>query len=249
MIQKPNGDWVMVYMADADPVGGYTEQIGIATSTTGIEGPYVKLPQAEPEIAFGPPGSLDHQTIADPWVVEFDGTFYVGYTASPTKANWNTTYATTTDWVTLTKSNTVILGQGSGYDANSAFRGAVTKFGDTYYFPYTSQGSGGFMFSMATQPAPLAPENPVNNPEAVFKFYDGFDGSSLDSSKWSMANRGMPGGSVSVSGGFLNVTAPAGPLNIQEVIGTSSFGPGGIMLESLARHPTASGTCSRRPAR
>ena len=97
------------------------------------------------------------------------------------------------------------------------------------------------MFSMATQPASLAPENPVNNPEAVFKFYDGFDGSSLDSSKWSMANRGTPGGSVSVSGGFLNVTAPAGPLNIQEVIGTSCFGPGGIMLESLARHPTASG--------
>ena len=28
----------------------------------------------------------------------------------------------------------------------SAFRGAVTRVGDTYLFPYTAQGSGGFQF-------------------------------------------------------------------------------------------------------
>jgi methyltransferase family protein len=53
-----------------------------------------------------------------------------------TKAGWNTTYATTSDWRTFRKSNTVILGQGTSYDSASAFRGAVSRFGDTYYLPY-----------------------------------------------------------------------------------------------------------------
>ena len=242
VIQKPNGDWVMVYMADADPAGGYTEQIGIATSTTGVEGPYVKSP-LNPVIAFGPPGSLDAGTIADPWVVEFNGTYYIGYTASPTKTNWNTTYATTTDWLTFTKSNTVILGQGGAgaYDSTSAFRGAVTLIGDTYYFPYTSQ-NGGFHFSMATQPASAAAPNIVNNPEAVFNFYDGFSGSAVDATKWRSSSRGFAGGTATVSGGFLTLTAPpVGSVNIQQLIGTSTFGPGGTMLEASARHDTGTG--------
>ena len=242
VIQKPNGEWVMVYMADADPAGGYTEQIGIATSTTGVEGPYIKSP-LNPVIAFGPPGSLDAGTIADPWVVEFDSTFYVGYTASPTKAGWNTTYATTTDWVSYTKSNTVILGQGGAgsYDSTSAFRGAVTQIGDTYYFPYTSQ-NGGFHFAMATQPASAASPNIVNNPDAVFNFYDGFSGSGVDPTKWRASSRGFAGGSATVSGGHLTLTAPpVGSVNIHELIGTSTFGPGGTMLEASVRHDTGTG--------
>ncbi len=241
VLQKPSGDWVIVYMGDADPNGGWTEQVGIATSSTGVEGPYVKS-LSNPVIPFGPAGSLDAGTVADPWVVGFNGTYYVGYTASPAKAGWNTTYATTTDWVTFTKSNTVILGQGPGsYDSVSAFRGAVSLFADTYYFPYTSQ-NGGFRFSMATQPATAAPPNIVNNPDAVFKFYDGFSGSTVDTSKWRLATRGTAGGTATVSGGFLTLTAPAiGGLNIQELVGTSAFGPGGVMLEALARHVTATG--------
>jgi hypothetical protein len=240
VLRKPNGDWVMVFMADSDPIGGYTEQIGIATSTTGVEGPYVKS-SANPVLAFGPPGSLDAGTIADPWVVEFDGTFYIGYSASPTKARWNTTYATTTDWLTFTKSNRVILGQGASYDSVSAFRGAVSLFGDTYYFPYASQ-NGGYHFSMASQPLKVASQNVVNTPDAVFRFYDGFGGSTLDLSKWRTATRGYPGGSASVSAGYLTLTAPAvGAVNIQELIGTTAFGPGGVMLEALVQHPTATG--------
>ena len=240
VLQQPNGDWVMLYMGDADPHGGFTEQIGVATSTSGVEGPYVKSP-SNPVIRFGPPGSLDAGTIADPWVVEFQGTYYVGYTASSTKQDWNTTYATTTDWQTFTKSNTVILGQGSSYDSASAFRGAVSQFGDTYYFPYAALSSGSkYRFAFATQRA-LAP--PIgNNPDAVFGFYDGFSGSALDTSKWRPATRSTSGGSVTVAGGQLTLTAPRiGKTNMQQLIGTTSFGPGSVLLEAQARHVTARG--------
>lgn len=239
VLRTPSG-WVMVYMGDASAAGGFTEQVGIATSTNGIGGPYVKSP-ANPVLAFGRPGSFDAGTVADPWVYDFNGTYYIGYAASPAKERWNATYATTTDWLTFTKSNTVILPQGSAYDSVATFRGAVSRFGDRYYLPYTSVGWG-VHFAMATQPAMAAPPNTVNNPDAVFGFYDGFDGSTLDTSKWQMATHGTRGGSVSVSGGYLTLTAPAkGGPEIQEVVGTRSFGPGGVMMEALVRHVPGAG--------
>jgi hypothetical protein len=238
--QGPDGNWEMVFMGDESAVGGYTEQVGLATSKD-IEGPYVKS-ASNPVLPFGPSGSLDAGTVADPWVVKFGDTYYIGYTASPTKAGWNTTYATTTDFLTFTKSNTVILGQGGSYDSTSAFRGAVTQVGDTYYFPYTSQDGSGFHFSMATQPVMVSPPSIIDNPDAVFDFYDGFNGSTLDTSKWDTTTRNTPGGSATVSDGELTLTAPVnGSPNIQELVAKSAFGPGGTMLEAMARHDTASG--------
>jgi hypothetical protein len=238
--QGPDGNWVMVFMGDRDAAGGYTEQVGIATSKD-IEGPYEKS-TSNPVLAFGPSGSLDAGTVADPWVVKFGDTYYIGYTASPTKAGWNTTYATTTDFSTFTKSNTVILGQGGSYDSTSAFRGAVTQVGDTYYFPYTSQDGSGLHFSMATQPVMVSPPSIIDNPDAVFDFYDGFDGSTLDTSKWDTTTRNSPGGSATVSDGELTLTAPVnGSANVQELVAKRGFGPGGTMLEALARHDTAAG--------
>ncbi|MGD0121128.1 MAG: hypothetical protein ABSC46_01055 [Candidatus Limnocylindrales bacterium] len=154
VLQTPGG-WVMVYMGDADPADGFTEQVGIATSTSGFAGPYVKLP-ANPVLAFGTAGSLDAGTIADPWVHDFNGTYYIGYGASPTKGRWSTSYATTTDWVAFKKSDTVILSQGSSPTV-SVFRGAVSLFGGTYYLPYASQDGRPWnlrvSFCMATAPA------------------------------------------------------------------------------------------------
>ena len=241
VIQRDNGDWVMVYMGDADPAGGFTEQVGIAVSTSGIEGTYEKS-LGNPVIAFGPTGSIDAGTIADPWVVKFGSTYYIGYTASPTKVNWNTTYATTTDWTTFTKSNTVILNQGPGaYDQSSTFRGAVTRVGDNYLFPYTAQGSGGFQFAYAVQPVYQYPPNIINNAYAVFEFYDGFnDTTALNTTKWSIRREGAGGGTTSVSGGILTVQAPTSGYDGITLTGNKSFGPG-MLLESSARHPDANG--------
>jgi len=77
--------------------------------------------------------------VADPWVVEFQGTYYIGYTVSPSKSSpWQTAYATTTDWQTFTKHRIILpLGPSGTWDAVNTFRGAVTRIGDTYVFPYT----------------------------------------------------------------------------------------------------------------
>ena len=152
LVHLGGDDWVMLYMGDA---GEFVEQIGIAFSKSGILGPYVR-DDPEPEIAFGPPNSIDAGTVADQWVVKVGDTYYIGYTCSPTKEGWNTTYATTKDWITFTKSNKIILSQGpsGSWDENTAFRGAVTLVGDKYLFSYTGSGSRpGYCFGMASQPA------------------------------------------------------------------------------------------------
>ena len=69
-----------------------------------------------------------------------------------------------------------------GWDADNSFRGAVTRIGDTYVFLYTGDN---FQMGIATQPVL---QDIVDNAYAVFDFYDGFDGSSLDGSKWAFAN-------------------------------------------------------------
>ena len=61
---------------------------------------------------------------SDPWVYEYDGVYYIGYTVSPTiNSPWQTALATTTDWQTFTKHG-VILPYSPQFNA---FRGAVTR--------------------------------------------------------------------------------------------------------------------------
>ena len=168
-------------MGDA---GSVTEQVGYATADN-ITGPYTKF-AGNPCIPFGPPGSFDAGTVADPWVYEYHGVYYIGYTVSSTKLSpWQTAVATTTDWQTFTKLGVIFPIAGSGWDAVNSFRGAVTRIGNTYVFPYTG---GQYKMGIATQPVYMDPSGYINNPEAVFDFYDGFDGTSLDLTKWTFHN-------------------------------------------------------------
>ena len=68
VFQRNDGKWIMMYMGDA---GSTVEQVGFAEADN-ITGPYTKF-ASNPCLAFGPPGTYDAGTIADPWVVEFDG--------------------------------------------------------------------------------------------------------------------------------------------------------------------------------
>ncbi len=61
VFQRNDGKWIMIYMADA---GSVTEQVGYA-SADDITGPYTKF-AGNPCLAFGPPGSYDAGTIAEP---------------------------------------------------------------------------------------------------------------------------------------------------------------------------------------
>jgi predicted GH43/DUF377 family glycosyl hydrolase len=127
--------WIMMYMGDS---GGNVEQVGYATADN-ITGPYTKY-AGNPCIRFGTAGTYDAGTVADPWVYEYHGVYYIGYTVSPTTSSpWQTALATTTDWVTFTKHG-VILPTGSEFNS---FRGAVTRIGDEYVFSYTGGPASG----------------------------------------------------------------------------------------------------------
>ncbi len=85
---------------------------------------------------------------------------------------------------------------------------------------------------IATQTVFSIPANIFNNPDAVFDFYDGFDGTSLDASKWLFAN-GMSSQAVE-AGGQLTLTAQNS--SYVRVKSHKSFGMDYI-VESKARHP------------
>jgi hypothetical protein len=229
VFQRNDGKWILMYMGDE---GSTTERIGYAEADD-IMGPYTKF-AGNPVIDFGPPGSIDAGTVADPWVVEFHGVYYIGYTVSPTKSSpWNTALVTTSDWVTFTKHGIILdLGGPGDWDEFDAFRGAVTRFGDTYYFAYTgSPGStGNYVTGLATMPVFM--EEPMNDPDEVFEFIDTFD-DALD--KW-VVSFSAPGASVGVSGGILTLTGVTDSyvqMRANRTIGT------GTLLEAYAAHPEA----------
>jgi len=224
VFQRNDGVWIMMYMADS---GGAVEQVSYATAPS-ITGPYTKY-AATPALAFGDPDTYDAGTIADPWVVEFQGTYYIGYTVSPTTHSpWQTAMATTTDWLTFTKHGvTFPLGPVGEWDNANSFRGAVTRFGDTYYFAYTGDG---YQMGLATQPVILAEPLPIG-PEYVFDFYDGFDGTSLDMGRWAFDSGSAS--QTTLSSGILTLT---GAGDYVKIFGQAPVGMDRI-VEAYAQHP------------
>ncbi len=222
VFHRNDGKWVLIYMGDS---GSTTEQVGYATADA-IDGPYTKY-SLNPVLAFGPTGSFDAGTIADPWVVEYHGTYYVGYTVSPTISSpWQTAYATTTDWITFTKHGVTFPLAASGWDSNNAFRGAVTRIGDTYVLSYTGDS---YRMGIATQPVFM----PVNQEANVFPFFDEFTGSAYDASKWAIDSGDSS--QLTVSGGYLTLTATG---TFSKIHGNVSFGMD-YLVEASARHPQA----------
>ena len=233
VFQRTDGKWVMLYMAET---GVLDEQVGYAVADNPA-GPYTKY-SGNPCLAFDGT-SYDAGTIADPWAYEFMGTYYIGYTVSPTTSGWSTAMATTEDWTVFTKQG-LILDKGS--ETNS-FRGAVSRIGDQYVFAYTGNS---YDICLATQPVFVTPAEPedyytdpadplntiINDPEAVFDFYDGFDsGSDPDPAKWAFANGGLS--QTAVSGGLLTMTSSSTYVRID---GTTSFGMDYI-IETYGQDP------------
>ncbi len=224
VFQRNDGKWVMMYMGD---IGSATEQVGYATADN-ITGPYTKY-AGNPCIAFGPPGSYDAGTVADPWVYEYYGVYYIGYTVSPTTSSpWQTALATTTDWINFTKHGVIFPVAASGWDSNNSFRGAVTRIGDTYVFSYTGDS---YKMGIATQPVFMSPEEIINNGDAVFDFFDDFEGTAIDLTKWTFASGSSS--QTPVSGGLISLNASGTYVKINA---QSSFGMD-YMGETRAYHP------------
>ncbi len=232
VFQRADGKWILIYMGDA---GSNVEQIGYAYADN-ILGPYTRFDNGDPTkpglcIPFGSPGSYDAGTVADPWVYEYNGIYYIGYTVSSTTSSpWQTALATTTDWLTFAKQG-VILPTGSEFNS---FRGAVTRIGDEYVFSYTGgPASNQYRLCIATQPVFVIPSSSSggsSNADAVFDFYDGFDGTSLDLTKWTFASSA---GVTTVGSGSLSMVAASGFIKID---GRTQFGPDYI-IETRAQHP------------
>jgi len=231
--------WVLLYMGDERFGGQPWEQIGYATADS-LTGPYTKH-ASNPVIPFGPSGSIDAGTVADPWVVEVNGTYYIGYTVSPTTHHpWQTSYVTTTDWQTFTKSNEIILGLGGAddWDEDKAFRGAVTRFGDTYYFPYTGATASPYVYRMGLATQSVYMLESLNDPNQVFNFYEPFDGTELDTDVWTTNLYGS-GGTAIVSGGLITLTGQSsGSSGYIEILASPTIATG-TLLETYSRHQDA----------
>ncbi len=219
-----NNLWYIVYMGDA---GDDEEQVGYATSTdlTGQTVPYTKY-TGNPILANG--DSYDHGIIADPWVYESQGVYYIGNTVSPQHVSpWQTAVATTTNWTDFTKRGIILPLAESGDDAMNSFRGAVTRIGNNYVFAYTR---GYYSIGIATQPVFMSEPAPINNPEKVFDFYDGFDGSVLNRGKWAMTEGA--GNPVSLSGGVISMNSGTYKTRI---LGNTPFAMD-VISETRAQH-------------
>jgi len=241
VFQRNDGKWIMAYMGDRDGywpgLEGVTEQVGYAYADD-IMGPYTKF-AGNPIIPYGPPGSFDEGVVADPWVYEFDGTYYIGYAGV---ANTNgigsvTAYVTTEDWQTFTKKPILVTtGPPGSFDFLASARGACTRVGDEYIIIYFARPIDWvYRMNIAVQPV-YAPE-PINDPKEVFDLYDGFDGTSLDTQNW--FENIVTGGSASVSGGVLTLTGQSSSSSWGFIRLKSSFPVNnGTLLECRAAHPT-----------
>jgi len=230
VFRRNDGTWVIIYMGDA---GSTTEQIGYATSAA-LTGPYTKY-SGNPCIPFGPPGSYDAGTVADPWVYEFHGIYYIGYTVSPTKSSpWSTACATTTDWQTFTKLGVIFPVASSGWDATNSFRGAVARINDNYVFSYTGDA---YRMGIALQPVYSWPPDVIDNPDAVFDFYDGFDfGNDPDPQKW-LFTSGNPGTHTNITDGLLTMTGTGITAGTYVRLDGRTAVGAGYVGETRARHP------------
>jgi len=230
VFQKEDGTWIMFFMAET---GLTDEQIGYATAPA-LEGPWTKY-ENNPVIEFGSPGTYDALTVADPLVYKFGDIYYIFYSASHTKHHpWVEAYVTTTDLIHYTKHN-IVLGCGNkdDWDADNAHRGAITRFGDYYYFPYTGRNDtigGGYKAGLAKQYAKsTASGYPADQ---VLGFYDDFSEPTLKSH----LRISTAGSKIDLSEGSLTVNSGAGASNI--ALSIQEFGPG-HMIESKARYLNA----------
>ena len=108
-------------------------EVKLATSDDGVN--FTVEPQV---FGPGPAGSFDQNGVADPCVVNVDGTLYMYYEGSDQNNVQLTGVATSTDGVNWTRSGSPILRQGSPADFDAAAQGepAVVFDGRNWYMLY-----------------------------------------------------------------------------------------------------------------
>lgn len=239
--------WVMFYMGDAsNGQPEHIEQVGYATASDPL-GPWTKDAR-NPIIPFSPAPAWDSGTVADPFAVEVGGITYIGYTGATgtngSSSHWMIGFASTKDFRTFTKIGQVYGRGATGeWDVNTAFRGAVSLFGDTWYLPYASNGSFGTDWGVATMSALSTARG--YDPFQVFDYYDDFSGSKLNANIWGQPGWGNKPGHQVVNNHTLTLDSGAWAAN--SLIGRREFGVG-YVVEVTSRDLNADGTGNHKGA-
>ena len=243
-----NGNWMMFYMGDTGTAALPSEQVGFATPASAFTGAWTAQQTTTPKLAFGPTLSIDAACIADPWVYgPVQGRYYVGYAAEPYHASSGpdfiqTCHAVTKDFVNFYKGGPVYgpSGISANFDQYGSFRGAVSRFANSYYLPITLGNSGGtFVWGISSMG--VASTATGYDPWCVFGLYDYFAGSSLDANKWSTQVYGGSNGAATVSGGVMSLTSGTVNSGHMTLCGNRGFGVG-YMCEAAIEPSAAPGT-------
>jgi hypothetical protein len=227
------GKYICLYMGDAGAGATQVETVGYATADT-IDGIWTKHGKL---IDFGPVGSWDRTTVADPFMVEIGGVAYIGYTGgnegSAAMPWWNG-FAKTTDFVTVTKLGQMIMGNdSSGWDVDSGFRGGILQVGNNYYMPYTGRSGDGWIWDIAVATATLTAKG--FDMLHVFDFGDDFNGAAVDTTLWSVTSG--TGASEVVANSLLTTSQTAGSGTYL----SRNTWLNGKIAEFYALHPKADG--------
>ena len=161
-----NGTYYLFYMGSRNTVEDMgPEKIGYATATSPT-GPFTKY-ENNPvidgtEFYLHDPNNYDYA--ADPFVFQYNGVFYIGVTT----IHQHIILYKTTDFVAFEFCEDISplgsIGASGAWDDNRFIRGAVMKFGDTYYLTYTGEDSTNYDNKMAVVPL-LINEEPWNGRE------------------------------------------------------------------------------------
>jgi hypothetical protein len=149
---------------------------------------------------------------------------------------WGMAYAVTYDFVSFYKQGP-LLGPGTtGWELQTAFRGAAFLDGGTIYMPYTGNSGSGWAWGVASLPA----TGTAFDPWSVVDFNDDFGGAAVDADAWKVYTSTS---TFSVSSGQLHATTTTGSLGT--LFGTRTFGVG-YMLEtySIDNNPLATSKCA-----
>ena len=149
-----------------------------------------------------------------------------------------TGYMTTIDFSTFTLGN-LVLGNGTvgSADAQGAYRGAITKIGDTYYAVYMCEGDDA---NSATWQSSIASMSAVNStagypPDQALGFYEDFS-TATPPDHFSFKQDSGSGGSASVGSGILTMNSGIGGLF--DFFSVPQFGAGWI-VETYTKQASA----------
>lgn len=253
VFQVASDKYFMIYCGDS---GGYMgprrEQLGYAVASSPT-GPWMKATE-NPVLVFDLPPSSDAGTLADPFVFgPVDDWYYLGFAGgdgngqqgNSQNAPWNIEMARfKVSGSTLTNFEKLgsLLSRGAKgrWDDANTHRGAISLFGSNYYLSYLGNpGSPSTTYwGVASMPALSTPRG--FDPLSVFEYYDDFDGTTLDTTRWAHpVQSGEGAGSATVSGGILQLTSGTG--TFYTLVGNREFGAGNL-IEFNSQHPNADHT-------